>query len=214
MISLSFDDGWKNQYTRAFPILEEYGLKGTFYIISKMPEYMLSEGEGRMTDTEIHGIAQAGHEIGAHSQTHPHLQLCMPWKVKREVVGSKQDLESRGFNIETFCYPYGRRNWYVDRVVEQAGFIGARLADGEYTIPATDKYHLEAKCLRNFTTFEEVRKWIDATNDRWLILVFHQIENNPPGWGISPKLFQDICAYIKEQQLQTVTISEGIRKLL
>ena len=213
MISITFDDGWKNQYTRAFPVLDRYGIKGTFYIISRMPEYMLHEGEGRMNDEEIRILSNKGHEIGAHSQTHPHLQISMPWKVRREVEGSKKDLEDRGFKIEAFCYPYGRRNWFVDRVVANFGFLGARLAHGEYNTNTTDKFHLEAKCLRNFTTLEEVKNWIDNAMDKWLILVFHQIENNPPGWGVEQGMLEDICRYIKYKNLEVVTVSEGIRKL-
>lgn len=213
MISLTFDDGWKNQYTRAFPVLEKYGLKGTFYIISRMPEFMLHEGEGRMMDEEIKILQERGHEIGAHSQTHPHLQLCLPWKVRKEVKGSKKDLEDRGFNIETFCYPYGRRNWFVDKIVANSGFLGARLAHGEYNTQKTDRFHLEAKMLRNFTTFEEVKGWIDSTDNRWLVLVFHQIEPNPGGWGIEPELFEKICVYIKEKNLEVVTVNEGLKKI-
>ena len=102
----------------------------------------------------------------------------------------------------------------MDRVVASSGFTGARLADGEYNTTATDNYHLEAKCLRDFTTLEEVKKWIDAIDNRWLVLVFHQIEDNPPGWGTSPQLFKDICDYIKQKQLEVVTIDQGIKKFL
>jgi peptidoglycan/xylan/chitin deacetylase (PgdA/CDA1 family) len=213
MISITFDDGWKNQYSRGLPILDKYGIKGTFYIISRMPEFMLHEGEGRMVQSDIVELAEKGHEIGAHSQTHPHLQLSWPSKVKKEVRGSKKDLEDRGFNIKTFCYPYGRRNWYVDRVVANSGFSGARLAHGGYNTNETNRFGLEAKCLRDFTSFEEVKNWIDDINNRWLILVFHQIEENPPGWGTTPGLLEDICKYIKENNLESVTISEGIEKM-
>ncbi len=214
MISITFDDGWKNQFTRALPVLEKYDLKGTFYIISRMPNYMLHEGEGRMSQEEILDLQNRGHEIGAHSQTHPHLQISMPWKVRKEVRGSKKDLENRGLKIETFCYPYGRRNWFVDRVVASSGFAGARLADGKYNTKATDRFHLEAKCLRDFTTFEEAKMWIDNTYNKWLILVFHQIEPNPGGWGTEPVLFEKICAYIKEKNLEVVTVREGLKKIL
>jgi peptidoglycan/xylan/chitin deacetylase (PgdA/CDA1 family) len=214
MISLSFDDGWKNQYTRAIPILDKYNLKGTFYIITTMPDYMLREGEGRMSTEDIKKLASSGHEIGAHSQTHPHLQFSLPNKIKTEVQGSKKDLENLGLSIKTFCYPYGRRNWLVDKIVGKSGFLGARLAQGGYNTINTNRFHLEAKCLRNFTTFEEVKSWIDNAGEKWLILVFHQIENNPPGWGIEPELFQEVCAYIKRSDLEVVTIAEGLKKLL
>ncbi|MBP7804658.1 MAG: polysaccharide deacetylase family protein [Candidatus Pacebacteria bacterium] len=213
MISFTFDDGWKNQYTRALPILEENEQKGTFYIITKMPASMFAEGEGRMTKEEVLATAKLGHEIGAHSRTHPHLQISMPWKVRDEVRGSKVDLESWGLNVETFCYPYGRRNWYVDSVVKNAGYLGARLADGEYATAETNKFALEARCLVDDTTLEEVIGWIKEANGRWLILVFHQIESNPPRWGITPELFKQISDYVKNEQLKVVTVAEGIKKL-
>lgn len=214
MISLTFDDGWKNQYIRALPILEKYNFKGTFYIISRMPEFMLQEGEGRMTQEDINDLSNKGHEIGAHSQTHPFLDQCTYDNATKEILGSKEDLEKKGLNIKTFCYPYGNTSSSVSSIVEQSGFLGARLAEGGYNTVSTNRFNLEAKCLRDFTSFEEVKNWVDSINNRWLILVFHQIESNPGGWGTEPELFEKICHYIKEKNLEVVTINEGLNKIL
>lgn len=216
MISLTFDDGWKNQYTRALPILERLNLKGTFYVITQMPEYMLEEGEGRMIIDEWVDLNQKGHEVGAHSRTHPHLQFCMPNKLKREILGSKNDLLKIGIEAKTFCYPYGRRNFIVDSIVRSSGFEAARLAEGNYNNKKTSKFNLNAFCLRDFTTFEEVIKMIDYSkmNNLWLILVFHQIEPNPTSWGTSPELFEKICEYINNKKYQVVTVEDGIKTFL
>ncbi len=213
MISLSFDDGWKNQYTRAVPVLEKFNFKGTFYVITQMPEFMFHEGEGRMNVNEWKELKQKGHEIGAHSQTHPHLQFCLPGKIKREVLGSKKDLAEIGIDAKTFCYPYGRRNFFVDKIVSNSGFSAARLGKGDYNNKSVNKFHLKAFCLRNFSSFEEVVKMINHAeqNNLWLILVFHQIENNPGGWGIKPELFEKICEYINNKKYQVITVEEGIK---
>lgn len=217
MISITFDDGWKNQYTQALPILERYGLKATFYIITRMPEYMFTEGQGRMSTDDILDAYNKGHEIGAHSQTHPHLQFSLPNKVIKEVIGSKNDLKDLGVQVDTFAYPYGRRNFFVDMVVRK-NFKAGRLASGGI-IDLTKNIKnesLTSLCIIAQDSFDKIKPVIDeaVNNKKWLILVFHQIENNPPQWGCEPNMFEKICNYIKEKNIHIVTISKGMDVVL
>lgn len=216
MISLTFDDGWYNQYLEGKPILDEMGFKGTFYVITQMPKYMLSEGQGRMTQDQWIELSNEGHEIGAHSRTHPHLQFCLPHKVVNEVVGSKKDLLRIGINPETFAYPYGRRNFFVDSIVRK-NYKAGRLADGG-SIDLTQKIKKESLvsiCIIAKDSLETIKKYIDTSlrENIWTILVFHQIEENPPEWGCSPKMLRDICLYIKEKGVKVDLIKNVINNM-
>jgi len=217
MVSLSFDDGWKNQLTRGVPILDTYGFKGTFYVITRMPEYMLHEGEGRMTLDEWKHLAVAGHEIGGHSQTHPNLARLLPWRAKKEIVGSYDDLVALGITPSTFAYPYGIRNFLVRGMASGSPYVAARLAQGNAIDMARlpNRYAIPAYCVMAADSFETIQTMIDnaVANKHWLILAFHQIENNPPPWGSEPEMLDRICAYLKEKNIRVVTIADGIKEV-
>jgi hypothetical protein len=63
-VSLTFDDGTKNQLEKAVPVLDEYGFKATFYINPKGADWETRYSPWRE-------VAAHGHEIGNHTLTHP-----------------------------------------------------------------------------------------------------------------------------------------------
>lgn len=212
MISFAFDDGWKNHYTRAIPILEKYNFKATFYVITRMPEYMLKEGEGRMSKSEWKGLYDNGHEVGAHSQTHPNFNISFPWTLYKEIFNSKKDLENLGIHVSTFAYPYGKTGLFSSIFLRRAGYLGARVYDNNFSSPLKNPYKISTKNVYNSTTLDEVVQWIDATqkNNEWLILTFHQIEAHPQKWGSTPEFFEKVCSYVHDRKCEVVTVSEGI----
>lgn len=215
MISFAFDDGWKNQYTRALPTLDKYNFKATFYVITQMPKFMLEEGEGRMSKEDWVNLYNQGHEIGSHSQTHPNFNSTFPLKVKREIVESKKDLEKLGIEVETFAYPYGRKGISIltNLFLRKAGYKSARVYDGKFTSPNIFTYALSTKNVYNDTSIEEIRDWVDTCekDDTWTILSFHQVENNPQKWGCTPEMFEKICEYIHQKNVKVLTVSESLK---
>ncbi|MDQ3839662.1 MAG: polysaccharide deacetylase family protein, partial [Thermoproteota archaeon] len=100
-VVLTFDDGWKSQYTNAKPILDTYGYKASFSIICedvRKPDHMSWE--------EINTLEDEGHDIGSHSITHRSLTEMPPEEMRFEVSGSKQCLIDNGIkDINYFSYP-------------------------------------------------------------------------------------------------------------
>jgi hypothetical protein len=100
-VVLTFDDGWKNQYTNAKPILDTYGYKASFGIIC--------EDVGKadhMTWQEINRLEAEGHDIGAHSITHRSMTEIPLEEMEVEVSGSKQCLIDNGIeDVNYFSYP-------------------------------------------------------------------------------------------------------------
>jgi peptidoglycan/xylan/chitin deacetylase (PgdA/CDA1 family) len=72
--SFTFDDCLQSQYDYAFPILEEYGFKGTFFVITGPLDDPYGPYWRYGTWPEFIEMSDAGHEIGSHTVTHPHLQ--------------------------------------------------------------------------------------------------------------------------------------------
>lgn len=122
-IVLTFDDGWKNQYTYAFPLLKKYGFTATFFVFTSAIGH-----KNFMTWDQIKEMDAAGMTIGGHSRTHPYLtKITDPIALKKEITGGKQVIEEHlGHKIETFAYPFGLYNATTTRAVYDAGYRIAR----------------------------------------------------------------------------------------
>jgi len=125
-VILSFDDGWENQFTYAFPLLQKYGFTGTFYVVTGYLDH-----QNFMTVDQLKTMIAAGMTIGDHSRTHPALpSIGNPQRLKDEIAGSKSWLEERlGVAIDTFAYPYGSYTAAVAAAVKAAGYRTARTVD-------------------------------------------------------------------------------------
>ena len=113
---ITFDDGFRNFYTAAFPVLREHGFTATMFLptafIGETPmTFRPASGSGVtgpcLTWSEVTELAQAGIEFGSHTVNHPTLvELGWP-EIKKELYESKSVIEQRlGRKINSFCHPY------------------------------------------------------------------------------------------------------------
>lgn len=130
-IIFTFDDGYKDNFTNAVPILQKYGDIGTFAIAT---ELLGRPGYGVWGD--VLGAHNQGMEIVSHTENHLDLasQVYSEADLRREIFGSKKILEDKlGVSVNFFVYPYGKYNDKVMALVKEAGYkIGLTTAFGFY----------------------------------------------------------------------------------
>lgn len=118
-VAITFDDGFENNYTHAYPILKKYGLPATFFVIVDKigePGYMSWD---QIKEMQASGIAT----IGSHTVTHPFLTGLGTAAVEAELAGSKEALErSLGERVDFLCYPMGVYDDRVKRLARDAGY--------------------------------------------------------------------------------------------
>ncbi|MCL4459549.1 MAG: polysaccharide deacetylase family protein [Chloroflexi bacterium] len=120
-IILTFDDGYKDNYTHAYPLLRKYGFVGTFFIISGLVGH-----KGYMSWTEIREMSQGGMSIESHSVTHPDLAVASDTVIQREVKESKAAIEREvGKPVRLLAYPSGRFNQRAITILQANGYRGA-----------------------------------------------------------------------------------------
>jgi peptidoglycan/xylan/chitin deacetylase (PgdA/CDA1 family) len=126
-IIISFDDGWAEQYSIAFPILKRYGFIGTFFVYTNP-----LDRQPYLTWAQLQEMALARMDIQAHSLSHPHLRALPVEAAYKEIAESKAILEKRlGKPVIAFNYPFGEYNASVIEMVRRAGFESAvTLASG------------------------------------------------------------------------------------
>jgi len=147
-IILTFDDGYRSTLKNAIPILKSYDFKGIFYVLGN-PKISLNtwdpvdEESGLANTDEILGLVQEGMEIGAHTATHPHLNLLSDDEVYREVHGSKAFLEVLcGMPLISFAYPFGSISASAKNVVRDVGFHFAVATDSGTHRLGDDRYQV------------------------------------------------------------------------
>jgi peptidoglycan/xylan/chitin deacetylase (PgdA/CDA1 family) len=149
-IILTFDDGYDDNYTYAYPILRRYGLQGTFFIITG-----LVGRPGYLTWEQAREMRRGGMSLESHTCTHPDLTRSTPGHVDEEVRDSKAALERElGGPVFFLSYPSGKYNAAVITALEANGYLGAVTTQYGTTQESSALYELCRVRIRGSDTLE------------------------------------------------------------
>ncbi len=116
-VVISFDDGYRPQYTFALPTLREHGWPGLLNLKAEGSDLYRSN---------VEAMLDAGWELAAHTIHHSDLTTLEGETLREEVAGSREILEREyGVPVKNFCYPAGRFDEATIAAVEDAGYVGA-----------------------------------------------------------------------------------------
>lgn len=116
-IVISFDDGYRPQFTFALPTLRKHGWAGVLN---------LKAAGSELYESNVKAMLAAGWELAAHTIHHLDLTELGAEELKEEVAGSRKILQEEfHVPVNNFCYPAGRFDDTVIKAVEEAGYKGA-----------------------------------------------------------------------------------------
>jgi peptidoglycan/xylan/chitin deacetylase (PgdA/CDA1 family) len=154
-VVISFDDGWEEQYTVAFPELKKNSLIGTFFAYTQP----IDRSPAFLTWKQIEEMSAAGMDFQGHTITHPHLTQLSYDTATREIADSKKTIETKlGKPVITFAYTFGEYNSVVLELVKRAGFESAVTIDPGYKQHADKIYQLQRIRLSYHDTLEDFAK--------------------------------------------------------
>ncbi|MCB1018453.1 MAG: polysaccharide deacetylase family protein [Acidobacteria bacterium] len=128
-VSLTFDDGFANFYTQAFPALADYNSRATVFLTAGCCGGV-SEWSGQPSSfqsreilcwSRVQELHRLGIQFGAHTMTHPPLTAIPLDRARAEILESKKRIEDRiGEAVTTFAYPYGIESQALREIVAES----------------------------------------------------------------------------------------------
>jgi peptidoglycan/xylan/chitin deacetylase (PgdA/CDA1 family) len=159
-VIITFDDGYEDNYTHAFPLLRKFGFEAHFFVITDFvnagkPEYM--------TWAQLEEMAAAGMRIGSHSRDHPDLKGKSLDYLVWEALGSTEALQEHlGRHPRWVAYPSGSYDQRTIDVFKSANYWGGLSTEQGATHTTADLFHLSRVRVRGSYTAEEMGRLLDA----------------------------------------------------
>ncbi len=158
-VILTIDDGYKDNYENAFPILQEYGLTATIFLATGF----LDDGHSDyMTWDMVKEMAAAGIQFAPHSKTHIDLRGLSRDALIWQMLGSQETIAAHvGYTPRYFSYPSGRFDENAIAVLKELNFWGAVTTLGGKWHGFEDRYEWTRLRVHNYTVLAEFADLVD-----------------------------------------------------
>lgn len=219
LISVTFDDGYETNYSVAMPLLHQYGIRTTQYVLtgtSNDPSYMSWEQIGQ--------FKASGHELACHTVSHADLTTLSQTALHNELGVCKRELTKRYGPVTNFASPYGVSNpatlkaigTYFDSQRNTLGDPTNGVDDFDVnTARNFDRMNIIGVTIRSDTKMEDIRSLVAYTkkHNAWLVLTYHQANDPQSVYSLNEKQFNEQFAYLSGTDVRIVTVRDALQSL-
>lgn len=183
VLTMSYDDG-KLADRKLVGIFNQYGIKGTFHINSG-----LLGDPGRVPQDGIKALYE-GHEVSAHTVTHPTIARCPKEQIIHEILEDRKNLERIvGYTVRGLSYPNGSYNQQIKEVLPHLGIEYARIVGSSKTFNLPEDFFAwKSTCHHNHDLLELGQQFMDLHKQQYLYMMYvwgHSYEfDNDNNWDL------------------------------
>lgn len=121
-VLITFDDGYKDNYTNAYPIMKKYGFKGTIFVVTGF----LGVYDNYLTWEQAGELAANGFSVESHTYSHKSMTEANDEDISKELTKSRNTIKERlGLEADFVAYPTGTYNLHIAELAKEAGYKGA-----------------------------------------------------------------------------------------
>jgi peptidoglycan/xylan/chitin deacetylase (PgdA/CDA1 family) len=179
-LTLTFDDGYRNQFVKALPLLNERNIRSSFYIVTSR----VGNGPTPGWDT-LRAAAIQGHEIGSHTMHHADLSFLTSVpayadSLRRELQDSRDIIDQHipEQRCETLAWPFGQVNnlaiWEAEKY-----YMTCRGSNNQTEGPVPKNYfNVSSRYIYHDTPLEVCNAYVYNVlfTHGWLVERLHQID--------------------------------------
>jgi peptidoglycan/xylan/chitin deacetylase (PgdA/CDA1 family) len=217
LVTLTFDDGYNNDYTQGLPLLTQYGLTSTQFIITG------DIGQsGYMTSAQVKAFSAAGDEMASHTVTHDDLLTETSAQVTTELANSQASLKTwTGKSPTDFAFPNGLYSNSIVASVKKYYQAARGVEDGLNSKDNFNAYDLKVQNVFDTTTTAQISDWVQQAKmtNTWVILVYHSVDPNVNNaldgglYNVTPTQLSSQLAAIKAGGVPVKTLSQALAQV-
>jgi peptidoglycan/xylan/chitin deacetylase (PgdA/CDA1 family) len=209
LVSFTFDDVPDSAYSNGAAILQERGIRGTFYVAGGTCG--TDDTYWRVIEREqVRALHAEGHEIGCHTFSHVVVETLDAARMDDECAQNLARLRQAcgDIAVTNFCYPFGKlslaRKLQLQQRFDTCRSIYEGINAGTIDLALLKVVELYDRTL----TPEKLRLVLDETRERngWLVFYTHDVAD-PPSWiGCSPALLRSTVEAVQAAGLPCVPV--------
>jgi len=216
IVSFTFDDFTRSAGDTGAAIVEAAGGHAAFYACTGMAGQVGPCGE-LFDERDVHALARAGHEIGAHTQSHLDCARASVADALGDIDRNLDVLRDMGLDREVtqFAYPFGETTLALKRRLV-GKFSSARGILAGANRAGADRMQLRAFELdASDSSLARAARAIEQAlrKPAWVIVFTHDVSEAQSDWGVAPRALQALARQARDGGAAILTPSQALQEL-
>lgn len=216
VVAFTFDDFPVSAYENGASVLDDNGMRGTFYAATGLAGTR-ENGQLIAGPDMIAALSRRGHEIGGHTHGHINVQTTPRRDLAEDVRRNDAEIAELAGQSRplSFAYPFGTVSVPAKLFLMQryAGLRGIKIGTNRGLV---DLAHLSAQELYDSShDGASIRAMLDDLERRpgWLIFYTHDVRPDPTNIGCSPAFFSAVVAEVRRRNIRVETVIETLKRI-